>query len=487
MWSVGRNHNESEILGGCNLSVNSRPSLRSRFVLLGPIILLMVLAAATFTITQILPQPPTRSALPLQCEVRVSDPAAGLIHVRMEFPAGALSGRSYLDLTFWDLHRQPEALKSVAAWIDDKPLAVTRPFWKSAHTRRITLNDASGTLVMEYSLDPTYYAPGVEVIEPADAVSRVTADLAVLRTTSTFPVMNPDGLTIRVVFRLPAGWVAVTPWQADGNGFLIPPEQQATEYVALGPFQIQEITVGGATMRAAVSPAADTIPLETIASIMRFELNLLGAPPPGAGNVYAATVVPQEFMNGGSAGQRSTVQIPGPDTLAHEMFHWWNTSSHTGQEAKWFQEGFTEYYGVKIASEAGAWLPEQANQCMADLNGEMRFLEQNNPRSLMDVSRNSTGDSYARRLVYSKGALFALSLDRQLQAQGRNLDEVMRVVLDDPRQDLNNDALKAIFHDTYGGMVDPAFEAYVIKGDALPDLGLGPASGESGCARYLPE
>ncbi|MBN1370902.1 MAG: hypothetical protein JW987_03000 [Anaerolineaceae bacterium] len=469
------------------MPVHSRLFRRPRFIFLAAIIVLVLLAAAVFVVSQILSQPAIGSELPLQCQVRVSDPASGLIDVRMEFPAGALNGRPYLDLTFWDLKRRPEALKTVSAWVDGQPLVVTRPFWKGAHERRIRLGGASGTLVVEYSLDPTYYPPGAQVTEAADAVSRVTADLAILRTTSSFPVMNPAGLTIRAVFRLPDTWVAVTPWQADGDGFLIPPEQQTNEYVALGPFDVQEMTVENTTMRAAVIPAASGMPLETIDSILRFELDLIGAPPPGAQAVYTVIVVPPDFLNGGSAGRHSTVQVPAPDTLAHEMFHWWNSSSHTLQEAQWFQEGFTEYYGIKIARDSGAWLPEQADQCLADLNGEMRFLEEDQPRSLVDVSRNSRSDSYARRLVYSKGALFALLLDRQLKAEGRSLDEVVRAVLTDPRQGLKNDALKDIFHDTFSGMIDGAFEAYVMKGDALPDLGLGAATGESGCARYLPE
>ena len=65
-----------------------------------------------------------------------------------------------------------------------------------------------------------------------------------------------------------------------------------------------------------------------------------------------------------------------------------------------------------MAREAGAWTTDAETACFADLEAEMRRLEQDAPRSLQDASR----DPAATRLVYSKGALFWMLVDARLRA-----------------------------------------------------------------------
>ncbi len=255
--------------------------------------------------------------------------------------------------------------------------------------------------------------------------------------------------------------------------------------LALGPFTTRALSVGDATVSVATAQTLEGTPFP-IEAILQREIDLLGAPLTSAGRGssphFVATVVPAGFMHGGAAGARTIVQVPEPHVLAHEVFHWWNTSTLTGRDAGWFREGLTEFYAIEVARDAGAWSPGEAAACLADLNAEMRAIEQTGARSLRDASLDAT----ASRLVYSKGALFWTVVDRRLRVSGRSLEEAVRRVVTSDRDQLSTDQLRALFSGVYGGLVDEEFDRYVVGAQALPDLGLERATFRSGCARMVP-
>ena len=143
--------------------------------------------------------------------------------------------------------------------------------------------------------------------------------------------------------------------------------------------------------------------------------------------------------------------------LAHEMVHWWNHSGLTTAEAAWFREGLTNYYGIELARESGAWSREAADGCLADLEAEMRLLERDGAASLADASRAYRQDPRLRRLVYSKGTLFSMLLDRELAGAGRSLDESVRALLANGHRGLTNGDIRDVLSRTYGGLIDPTF------------------------------
>jgi hypothetical protein len=272
----------------------------------------------------------------------------------------------------------------------------------------------------------------------------------------------------------------VTPWPSGDGRVVVPADlRAAVEYLPIGPFETRDIAVGSGVIHVA-KPAllsTGTFPVE---AIVARELELLAAPLKRTGP-FVATIVPDGFMHGGASGDHTIVQSSAPQVLAHEVFHWWNDAALTAADAMWFREGLTEYYGIRVAREAGAWTPEAEAACFADLNGEMRLLEESGPRSLKDASL----DPGATRLVYSKGALFWMLVDRRLRASGRFLEDAVRRVVTSPREGLTTEELRTLFSSVYDGLADDDFERYVIGANRLPDLGLGPAIGRSGCAREL--
>jgi hypothetical protein len=433
---------------------------------------------------------PAGLALPpvVPCTVTVADPASGLATVRVEAGVEALArGREWL-FGFADVRGGPQMVRAFAAEVDGRRVAAGSESYRGALVYRVPVAPRARRLVVAYTIDPTFYPPGTEQVDAADARSRITADLAVVRSTSLLPVVNLPGCVLGVEFVLPANWVAVTPWATDGDRLLAPVDPASpVEYLALGPFATRTLPVGAATVSVAALDALEGSPFPVEAILQRV-IELVGAPLTSAGRTrglparFVAIVVPPGFMHGGAAGARTIVQLPEPHVLAHEVFHWWNTSALTSRDAGWFREGLTEFYGIKVAREAGAWTAEQEAACLADLNAEMRAIERTGARGLREASLDPT----ASRLVYSKGALFWTLVDRRLHAGGRYLEEAVRRVVTSDREDLSTEQLRELFSSIYDGLVDDAFDRYVVGNQPLPDPGLDQATGRSGCARNVP-
>ena len=425
--------------------------------------------------------PPQPGPLPVvPCVVTISDPASGLAYVRLDFDQESLRNRRHLILAFGDVRASTRMVRAFVARLDGRDVAVRSEDVRGVLVYYVPITNGARDLSISYTIDPTFFPPGSDAAEPADARSRIAADLAIVRSSCLFPRFDVAGARLGVEFELPRGWIAVTPWPSADGRVVVPADLAGpVEYLPIGPFETQDITVGSDVVHV-VKPAllrTGTFPVE---AIIARELELVAAPLKRAGP-FVATVVPDGFMHGGAAGDRTIVQSSAPQVLAHEVFHWWNDAKLTAADAMWFREGLTEYYGIRVAREAGASTPEAEAACLADLNGEMRLLEETMPRSLREASL----DPRATRLVYSKGALFWLLVDRRLRASGRYLEDAVRRVVTSPREGLTTEELRTLFSSVYDGLVDDEFDRFVVGANRLPDLGLGPATGRSGCAREL--
>jgi hypothetical protein len=454
----------------------------------------LAVAAVIATVAWRLAHPSIPGPLPLvPCRVTIDDPASGLANVRLELEDGALRHRDRLVLVFSDVRGSAQMLRSFTATVDGKPVMPVSQEVRAGRQEdgggaagdrvvvyAVPIASGARSLAVSYTIDPTYFPPGSDRAQAADARSRISPDLAVIRSTSLFPRIDTSSAEAKlgVEFDLPPGWVAVTPWRSEEGRVIVPVHLGASiEYFALGPFETRMVSAGSTEVQVATPALVATagFPIETIISR---EMELLAAPFKRPGP-FLATVVPDSFMHGGAAGDHSIVQSSAPVVLAHEVFHWWNDASLTAPDASWFREGLTEYYGIRVAREVGAWTAEAEMGCFADLAAEMRRLEQSGPRSLEDASR----DPAALRLVYAKGALFWLLVDQRLRASGRYLEEAVRRVVTSPREGLTTAELRTLFSSLYAGAVDEEFDRYVLGANRLPDLALPAPTGRSGCAR----
>ncbi|RPJ77337.1 MAG: hypothetical protein EHM24_00300 [Acidobacteria bacterium] len=420
------------------------------------------------------------SPMVVRAAVDLTAPAAGTAAVRLDFDADALKGRHQLLLGFADAHGGGATLRDVAVEVDGQPVRAALEGYEGALLLRAPLPPGGATAAaIRFTVDPTYYPSGLSPSDrtPADARGRITADLAVVRSTSLLPILDAEGASYQVAFALPEGWTAVAPWPFDGTTFSASVTAAGgPEYLAFGPLHVTDITVGEATIRVAGAPGAGSEAM--VETMVRRIIELLAAPLKRPG-VFVATMVPAGFMHGGAAGRYSIVQFGSPQVVAHEVFHWWNDGSLTARDAGWFREGLTQHYGIRVAREVGATTPGQERACLADLEAEMRGLERAGGRSLVAASL----DPADNRLMYGKGALFWLHVDGRLRQSGRFLEEAVRRVLTSDRRDLTSDELRSVFSTVYGGLLDEDFDRYVMGAGRLPDLGLGEATGRSGCAR----
>jgi hypothetical protein len=437
--------------------------------------------------------PPLPGPLPIiPTRVTIDDPAGGLATVRLELDGEGLRDRDRLVLVFADVRGSERMVRSFGAQADGKDVATVSQQVRAQRSEQaeegedavlvygVPIPSRAKSLVIDYTIDPTYFPPGSDRRDAAEARSRIAADLAIVRSSSLFPRIDAPGGDARlgVEFDLPAGWLAVTPWPSVEGRVVAPVGIGApVEYIAIGPFETRVLSAGAAEVHLATPALVATRELPVEAIIAR-EMELLAAPFKRRGP-FLATVVPDSFMHGGAAGDHSIVQSSAPMVLAHEVFHWWNDSTLTARDASWFREGLTEYYGIRVAREAGAWTADAEAACFADLAAEMRQIEEVAPRGLKEASL----DPAAARLVYAKGALFWMLIDERLRSSGRYLEEGVRRVVTSPREGLTTAELRTLFSSLYGGVVDGEFDLYVLGANRLPDLGLPPATGRSGCAR----
>jgi len=118
--------------------------------------------------------------------------------------------------------------------------------------------------------------------------------------------------------------------------------------------------------------------------------------------------------------------------IAHELFHSWTRNALApaarSDIARWFSEGFTEFYARRLLARSGAitrpeWL-SSLNYTLADY---FSSAARNAPNSAIGAGRLHDQDLH--RLPYLRGEIIALLVDRAIHraSQGRaSLDDLMR-------------------------------------------------------------
>ena len=419
--------------------------------------------------------------------VGIADPGDGVARVTVEIPPAALTSRSSLTAVFPDLRTAVEArrhLPSITARLGDEALELERTQDAEGHTIRVTLQDSRAPIIIEYTLEPVFYPPGSPGDTPADARSRIAERLAVIRTRTLFPQLAIRPTPARITFDLLPRWSVIAPWPREGRTFTLPTNGLApVEYLGLGPFEQRDVNAAGMIIRIAVAATGETPAIREVRKAVERAVDWFGPPPAQEDGIRTAVIVPNEVMRGGAAGARSIVQGPSPRVLTHEVLHWWTHADLVSADGRWFTEGFTEYYAIVLSRSAGTLSEQAVEACLKDLEREMRFLERNGAVSLVDAARRYGQNARARRLVYSKGALLALHLDR-MTGGGRPLREAVRAVLGSGRTGLTSDALQDLLTQNLGAEADSVLSAYIDEGHRVPDLKLEAGPGSSDCARF---
>lgn len=418
--------------------------------------------------------------------VSATDTANGILRVSLRIPIDRVGERDYATFTFPDAHGYSGTVSHFRAKAGGQSVRIDAEPTERGARFRVQKPSIEHDLLVQYDVDSRFYPPGSDDGSRRDARAILEPELGILRTRTVFAAGSHLGMEGRVTIKLPPGWLAVTPWEIDGDSFVLAPNAlRDTEYLAVGPFDLTDRHISGTDYRIATMGAGEDL-VERLPALIETAQRFAGVPPRDADAIHTVILTPRGFLQGGSAGRRTVVQAANPVTLAHEVFHWWNHSAIAEPDARWFTEGFTEYFAIRIAEDSGLIDSAYAEACIADLNGEVRFLERDNALSLVEAS-SRYGEREAQRIVYGKGALLAYWMNRELEKTGRELNALLPVVFHDAKKRHTNADLFHAFDVVFDGALNDAFTTYVESAEPLPDLGLPEATGESGRTRFLPK
>lgn len=230
----------------------------------------------------------------------------------------------------------------------------------------------------------------------------------------------------RVEVEPPAGWHVAAPWAPVRGGFAagsvdelednqLVLSREAPLRIDAGRFDVSVVAVGWE------APALSALRRVITASASRYARTM----PPAVGSNYVVAILPQRERGGESFRNSFAMNIPEAptpagigtwgDTVAHEIFHYWNGWRLAGRDymsTQWFQEGFTEYTANRTLLEAG----------LVDGDGFLRLMSKHlqdarNLRTALDAPGTHKGPP-----LYGAGALVAFCWDAELHAKRRGID-----------------------------------------------------------------
>jgi predicted metalloprotease with PDZ domain len=283
----------------------------------------------------------------------------------------------------------------------------------------------SGMLTVEYEVD---YGPLAARGWPAAREAAFAdPDHFVLLGRSLF-ITTPASATAAVRFDLPKGWIPVSPWEAgkvspqDLTGNLLVFSRSEPDVLAADGFRLLVTAMGHwqaarPDVRAVLGP------------VIRQFVKVMGS---DGQESYSVVLLPI-LDRGGEAFRHSfamSLDVPPSaanrsdwgNTIAHEVFHYWNGSRLRGADygtSQWFQEGFTEYVANVSLARAGVIAPDGFQTKLADHVANYRRL----------ATTLEGGGTRKGPPLYSGGALVAFSWDvmiRDATGGKRNLADFLR-------------------------------------------------------------
>ncbi|HWN42908.1 MAG TPA: hypothetical protein VNW71_11840 [Thermoanaerobaculia bacterium] len=283
----------------------------------------------------------------------------------------------------------------------------------------------SGPLKVEYEVD---YQPLAARGWPAPREAAFAdADHLVILGRSLFITTRESG-SVAVAFDLPKGWQPVVPWKPgtsassqDLTENLLVFTRSEPEVMTAGGFRLLVTAMGHWQ---AVRPDVRAV----LGPVIRHFVKVMGYDEQES---YSVVLLPI-LDRGGEAFRHSfamSLDVPPSsanrsdwgNTIAHEVFHYWNGSRLRGADyatSQWFQEGFTEYV-ANVSMAVG----------MADPDGFRKKLSDHvaNYRKLATTLEG--GGTRKGPPLYSAGALVAFSWDvmiRDATGGKRNLGDFLR-------------------------------------------------------------
>ena len=304
-------------------------------------------------------------------------------------------------------------------------------------------------------------------------------DNAIVAGRSLF-ITTADTNDIDVEIVTPNGWAPVVPWalrKGDARHYRVESNRDLIDNVlAFSKNEIDSVTASG--FKVQIVSMGHWRPLrpllrEVLKTIVSREVDLMRY---DRKEIYTVVLLPIADEGGNAFRQSFVYTYKNPDpnnksvwanTLAHEIFHYWNYSRLQGADyasSQWFQEGFTEYV---------------ANLVM--VNGKITepaaFLEKlgrhvNNYRRLTTTLENY--GTHKGPPLYSAGALVAFMWDVEIRrASGgkRNIGDFFRNLMkqtDSGARKYTWTDIRAALQATADGDWEDFYQAHIRGGEPMP-------------------
>ncbi len=309
-----------------------------------------------------------------------------------------------------------------------------------------------------------------------DYESYIGQDFAVIDASTLF--LYPKNAKAKSLVRFvgPEGWTASSVWEEAGsNLFSFVSSSELDNFVAFGPFNTRTEKIGNLKAILCVYRGVESsVDVEETFKVIE---DLTGyysqAFKPLDKKALLWIVVSSPITGGGvreGAFLMSAVRTGASfwGKLAHEYAHQWNGRGllYT-QQARWFNEGATEFLTYKALTNIGAITKEVRDDKL--LRNWRIYLDLRKSNKDKAVSAGTLADV---SIIYTKGHLVNYALDLMIQditEGGKDFLDVTRYLAENYWGDRlsNDDLLKAVNHVT-GADLSDFFSKYVYGTEKLP-------------------
>lgn len=275
-----------------------------------------------------------------------------------------------------------------------------------------------------------------------DSRPEITEDALFLVSKALF-IYSPGVKNAKIKFNIPSNWEIATSWKKNKKGVYFADSwiSLVNNALVLGNFDKKIVTNGQMNLVFAIDKNLSKYKQRFI-DLMQKQLNAFSKIFGGTPNRNYLIAIRKANEDDGEAFEGSFNQviidnriedryIVWANTMAHEMFHYWNGNYISGENPKdtyWFTEGFTEYYSGLSLMRTGV-VPENIY-----LKKMERFLSRYIiTKKMWPVDQLSLVEAGKEKhknwlLLYGGGATMALALDieiRTLTNNSKSLDDVM--------------------------------------------------------------
>jgi predicted metalloprotease with PDZ domain len=299
-----------------------------------------------------------------------------------------------------------------------------------------------------------------------------------------------------VTVNYPKNWALITPWEKvvnKPNTFYIPSKESlVSNLFVLGEFEKRVAKFEGMTIQFAIDKTL-TPYSSKLEAMLQKQLEYYSHVFGGAPNVKFAIGIRAADEDDGEAFVNSFNQVIEEstlskensnviwaNTLAHEMFHFWNGShalkSDKKEDTYWFIEGFTEYYASFTLHKQSEISTKIYLKKLEKYLGRYFISSHMWPEQRITLKEAGKDKNKNWLRLYGGGAVIALALDIDIYTNSngqQSLNSLMRELNNKygaPNVYISNESILKTLNAMTGRSYDTFFNEYILSENGYLDI-----------------